>query len=300
MFKAKMTNMSKNYIRFTKMHGIGNDYIYIDCTEAATPSPKELAIEMSPRHTSIGADGLILVCQSDIADFKMRIFNADGSEALMCGNGIRCVAKFVYDHQLTDKTNLSIETLAGIKTVSLIKDGTTDEVTGAVVDMGEPVFECADIPVYSPAGVKKMIDYPVQTEQGEVVLTAVSVGNTHAVIWVDSIEQAPVHTLGPKLEHHAMWPNRANVEFAHIISPEKIEMRVWERGSGETMACGTGACACAIAAIATGRCQRKVEVVLPGGTLNIYWNPDNNHVYMTGPAVTVFDGTYTPHFTKTD
>ncbi len=300
MSKANLTNMSKNEIRFTKMHGIGNDYIYIDCTEAETPSPQKLAIEMSPRHTSVGADGVILVCRSEKADLGMRIFNSDGSEALMCGNGIRCVAKFAYDHQLTAKTNLSIETLAGIKTVSLIKDEASGEVTGATVDMGEPVLECADIPVYSPVNVKRMIEYPVQTEQGEVVVTAVSVGNPHAVIWVDSIEQAPVHTLGPKLEHNPMWPNRANIEFAHVLSPSKIEMRVWERGSGETMACGTGACACTIAAIATGRCERKVDVILPGGTLNIYWNPDNNHVYMTGPAVTVFDGTYTPHFTKTD
>lgn len=288
--------MSKNHIRFTKMHGIGNDYIYIDCTEAETPSPSKLAIEMSTRHTSVGADGVILVCKSAISDLGMRIFNADGSEALMCGNGIRCVAKFAYDNGLTTKTDLSIETLAGIKTVSLIKDENSGEIIGATVDMGEPVFDCANIPVYAPANVKRMIEHSVETEQGQIVLTAVSMGNPHAVLWVDSIEEAPVHSLGPQLEHLPMWPNRANIEFAHVLSPSKIEMRVWERGSGETMACGTGACAAAAAAITTGRCQQKVDVVLPGGTLNIFWNPDNNHVYMTGPAVTVYNGTYLPHF----
>ena len=294
MSKVHLTSMSKNSIRFTKMHGIGNDYIYIDCTEASVPAPQKLAIEMSPRYTSVGADGVILICRSDVADLKMRIFNADGSEAMMCGNGSRCVAKFAYDHNLTDKTSITLETLAGIKTVTLIKDEETGEVTGATVDMGEPDFKCDSIPVYSRQ--ESMIEHPVPTEQGEVVLTAVSMGNPHGVIWVDSIEQAPVTTLGPKLEHHSMWPNRANIEFAHVVSPSLIEMRVWERGSGETMACGTGACACAVAAIATGRCQRRVDVKLPGGLLNIFWDPQDNHVYMTGPAVTVFDGIYTPRF----
>ncbi|MCM1022101.1 MAG: diaminopimelate epimerase [Muribaculum sp.] len=288
--------MSKNAIRFTKMHGIGNDYIYIDCTGASVTSPQKLAIEMSPHHTAVGADGVILICRSDVADFKMRVFNADGSEAMMCGNGSRCVAKYVYDHKLTDKTNITLETLAGIKTVSLIKDDESGEVTGATVDMGEPEFACEKIPVYSRQ--ETMIEKAVPTEQGDIMLTAVSIGNPHGVIWVDSIAQAPVDTLGPQLEHHSMWPNRANIEFAHIVSPTLIEMRVWERGSGETMACGTGACACAVAAMASGRCQRQVDVKLPGGTLNIFWNPDDNRVYMTGPAVTVFDGTYTPTFLK--
>ncbi len=295
--KANLTIMSKNSIRFTKMHGLGNDYIYIDCTEANLTSPKKLAIEMSPRHTSVGSDGIILICRSDIADFKMRIFNADGSEAMMCGNGSRCVAKYVYDHGMTDKTELTLETLAGIKTIKLVKDN-TGEVTGATVDMGEPDFFCKSIPVeYSN---DKMVEATVSTTSGDVVLTAVSMGNPHGVVWVDSVAEAPVKTLGPELENHPMWPNRANIEFTHIVSPNEIEMRVWERGSGETMACGTGACACAVAAMATGRCERQVDVKLPGGILKIFWNPENNHVYMTGPAVTVFEGIYNPHYIQAE
>lgn len=274
-------------IKFTKMHGIGNDYIYINCMESTVDDPASLSVKLSDRHTGIGGDGIILILPSTIADFKMRIFNADGSEATMCGNGSRCVAKYVSDHGLTDRKVITLETLSGIKTLSLHAgaDGLVDEVA---VDMGEPEFDAGAIPVVCRSS--KMVDFPVKTSRGDVRLTAVSMGNPHGVVFVDSLDTVDFDTLGPELERHPMWPDRANIELVEVVSRERLKMRVWERGSGETMACGTGACATAVAAALTGRADREVTVSLRGGDLRIKWG-DDGHVYMTGPATEVFNGT---------
>lgn len=277
-------------ILFTKMHGLGNDYVYINCLESAPRHLQQLAIEMSRPHTGIGSDGIILICPSDVADFKMRIFNADGSEARMCGNGSRCVGKYVHDYGLTDKLHLTLETLGGIKTIDL-HPGVDGSVEEATVDMGEPLFDTALVPVISDA--QAMIDRPVATSCGELRLTAVSMGNPHGVIFADAPCQLPVGVLGPELERHPMWPERANIEFVTVIDERHLRMRVWERGSGETMACGTGACASVAAAIAAGRVSRDAEITvsLPGGDLKIRMN-SAGHLLMTGPATTVFEGRY--------
>ena len=268
------------------MHGIGNDYIYIKCMDGEPDNLPQLSMRLSDRHTGIGGDGIILICPSDCADFKMRIFNADGSEAKMCGNGSRCVGKYVFDKRLTDKKTITLETLAGIKTLVLhTKDNIVESVT---VDMGCPNLNPADIPVI--ATTERVVEAPVETSRGTTAITAVSMGNPHGVIFTEDLSTDNVHHLGAELEKHPMWPDRANIEFARIDSPEHITMRVWERGSGETMACGTGACATAIAAAVTGRGGRKVTVSLPGGDLGIEWSTDG-HVYMTGGATTVFEGT---------
>lgn len=277
-------------ILFTKMHGLGNDYVYINCLESAPRDLQQLAIEMSRPHTGIGSDGIILICPSDVADFKMRIFNADGSEARMCGNGSRCVGKYVHDYGLTDKLHLTLETLGGIKTIDL-HPGAACSVEEATVDMGEPVFDAGLVPVVSDGPA--MIDRPVATSGGEFWLTAVSMGNPHGVIFVDEPCRLPVDVLGPELERHTMWPERANIEFVAVDDDRHLRMRVWERGSGETMACGTGACASVAAAIATGRVNRDAEIIvnLPGGDLKIRMN-SGGHLLMTGPATTVFEGRY--------
>ena len=277
-------------ILFTKMHGLGNDYLYINCLSSIPPHISELAIEMSDRHTGFGSDGIILICPSDCADFRMRIFNADGSEARMCGNGSRCVGKYVYDYKLTDKTRITLETLAGIRTVDLRLAG--DEVTGATVDMGAPSLSAGDIPVRCDG--ETLIDCPVETSAGTMRLTAVSMGNPHGVIFTDNITGLDLPAIGRELETHPMWPDRANIEFARIAAPDLIEMRVWERGSGETMACGTGACAVAVAAEVTGRIRGSVTVRLRGGDLLISRTPDGR-VLMTGPAVTIGEGRYYRH-----
>lgn len=282
------TAIKMEEIRFTKMHGISNDYIYIDCMDHLPDRLDELAVEMSDRHCGVGGDGIILILPSANADFMMRIFNADGSEARMCGNGIRCVGKFVHDKGLTDKTTVSVDTLSGVKVLRLhLKDGLVDTVT---VDMGEPVIDSGMVPVICSG--RQKVEEPVATAAGELRLTAVSMGNPHGVVFVDDLSQVDVHGIGRELEMHPMWPDRANIEFAEVISPSEIRMRVWERGSGETMACGTGACATAVAAAITGRCGRDVRLRLLGGDLDISWNPDDSHVYMTGPAATVFEGVY--------
>lgn len=286
-----MTSRSKKdreLISFTKMHGIGNDYIYINCMESVPDRLPELAEEMSDRHFGVGGDGIVLICPSDKADFRMRMFNNDGSEARMCGNASRCIAKYVHDHNLTDKTCISLETLSGIKVLSL-NMSPSGEVESVTVDMGEPEFKAEFVPVRSTAG--KMVEEPVATSCGEVRVTAVSMGNPHGVVFVDRIEDVPFETLGPELEKHSMWPDRANIEFLQIISPTEARMRVWERGTGETLACGTGACASAVAAALTGRCGREVTIHLRGGDLNIRW-ADNGHVMMTGGATEVFEGNY--------
>ena len=259
-------------MRFTKMHGIGNDYLYV--YGEVPENISELSQKLSDRHFGAGSDGMIYISKSDIADFKMRIFNADGSEAKMCGNGIRCVGKYVYDKGYTDKKLLCVETLSGIKYLTLqIADGRVKTVT---VDMGEAK---ADKPM------------TVTVDDKKVTLIPVSVGNPHAVIFTDDIDAAPLTALGPKIEHHEAFPDGVNVEFVKVISADKLRMRVWERGSGVTMACGTGACACVTAAISANYCSydEDVSVILDGGVLNIKIAPDNT-VQMTGPAETIYEG----------
>jgi len=273
-------------IKFTKMHGLGNDYVYIDAINQKIENESSLAKFVSNRHFGIGSDGLILICKSDIADFKMRMFNSDGSEAEMCGNGIRCVGKFVYDKGLTDKTIVKIETLAGIKTLVLnTKDG---KVETARVDMGEPILEAEKIPVISKEQPVKNLE--LEAENKKFKFTCVSMGNPHAITIVENTKEFDVEKYGKILEVEKAFPKKANIEFAQIIDKENIKMRVWERGAGETLACGTGACATAVACNLNGLTGRKVNIELLGGTLNIEWNEKDNHVYMTGPAVTVFDG----------
>ena len=273
-------------IKFTKMHGLGNDYVYIDAINQKIEHESSLAKFVSNRHFGIGSDGLILICKSDSADFKMRMFNSDGSEAEMCGNGIRCVGKFVYDKGLTDKTIVKIETLAGIKTLVLnTKDG---KVETARVDMGEPILEAEKIPVISKEQPVKNLE--LEAENKKFKFTCVSMGNPHAITIVENTKEFDVEKYGKILEVDKAFPKKANIEFAQIIDKENIKMRVWERGAGETLACGTGACATAVACNLNGLTGRKVNIELLGGTLNIEWNEKDNHVYMTGPAVTVFDG----------
>ena len=273
-------------IKFTKMHGLGNDYVYIDAINQKIENESSLAKFVSNRHFGIGSDGLILICKSDSADFKMRMFNSDGSEAEMCGNGIRCVGKFVYDKGLTDKTIVKIETLAGIKTLVLnTKDG---KVETARVDMGEPILEAEKIPVISKEQPVKNLE--LEAENKKFKFTCVSMGNPHAITIVENTKEFDVEKYGKILEVDKAFPKKANIEFAQIIDKENIKMRVWERGAGETLACGTGACATAVACNLNGLTGRKVNIELLGGTLNIEGNEKDNHVYMTGPAVTVFDG----------
>jgi diaminopimelate epimerase len=273
-------------IKFTKMHGLGNDYVYIDAINQKIENESSLAKFVSNRHFGIGSDGLILICKSEIADFKMRMFNSDGSEAEMCGNGIRCVGKFVYDKGLTNKTTVKIETLAGIKTLILnTKDG---KVGTARVDMGEPILEAEKIPVISTEKPVKNLE--LEAENKKFKFTCVSMGNPHAITIVENTKEFDVEKYGKVLEIDKAFPKKANIEFAQIIDRQNINMRVWERGAGETLACGTGACATAVACNLNGLTDRKVNIELLGGTLNIEWNETDNHVYMTGPAVTVFDG----------
>jgi diaminopimelate epimerase len=277
-------------IKFTKMEGLGNDYVYIDCMTSTPPNLPQLSIKMSDRHFGVGGDGVILIMPSEVADFRMRMFNADGSEGKMCGNGSRCVAKFVYDKGLTDKTEVTLETLSGIKVLKmhLGEDGKVATVT---VDMGEPELIPANIPVLFSGD--KMVEAPVATaNHGEYKVTAVSMGNPHGVIFVDKMEDVDVWGAGRELETAAIWPDRANIEFIEVLNDHELRMRVWERGSGETLACGTGACASAVAAALTGRARRKVRIHLLGGPLDIEWREADNHVYMTGPAAIAFEGVW--------
>ena len=273
-------------IKFTKMQGLGNDYVYMDAIHQKIENESSLAQFVSNRHFGIGSDGLILICKSDIADFKMRMFNSDGSEAEMCGNGIRCVGKFVYDKGLTDKTTVTIETLAGIKTLELnTKDGKVETVK---VDMGEPILNPKEIPVISDEEpVKNLM---LEAEGRKFKFTCVSMGNPHAITEVEDTEKFDVEKYGKVLEVDKAFPNKTNVEFIQIVDKNHVKMRVWERGAGETLACGTGACATAVACYINGKTDRNVEVELLGGKLYIEWNEENNHIFMTGPAVTVFEG----------
>ena len=274
-------------IKFSKMQGLGNDYVYIDTINQNIENESTLAKFVSDRHFGIGSDGLILICKSEVADFKMRMFNADGSEAEMCGNGIRCVGKFVYDKGLTDKTTIKIETLAGIKTLTLnTKEG---EVETVRVDMGEPILEPEKIPVISKE--KPTNNLKLETEGKQFKFTCVSMGNPHAVTIVDSTQDFDVEKFGKAFEIDKVFPNKTNVEFIQIINRQNIKMRVWERGAGETLACGTGACASVVACCLNDLTERSVKVELLGGILKIEWNKEDNHIYMTGSATTVFEGT---------
>lgn len=273
-------------IKFTKMQGLGNDYVYIDAINQKIENESSLAQIISNRHFGIGSDGLILICSSEIADFKMRMFNSDGSEAEMCGNGIRCVGKFVYDKGLTNKTTLKIETLAGVKELKLnLKEGKVDTVR---VDMGEPILEAEKIPVVSSEKMAKNLK--LEIEEREFNFTCVSMGNPHAITFIENVENFEVEKYGSKIEVNERFPKKTNVEFIEFVNKEYIKMRVWERGAGETLACGTGACASVVAGIINNLIERKVTVELLGGILEIEWNKEDNHVYMTGPAVIVYEG----------
>lgn len=275
-------------MKFTKMHGTGNDYIYINGFEEKIDIPAEMAIRWCDRHKGIGSDGLVLILPSETCDFKMRMFNVDGSESEMCGNASRCIGKYVFDKGMTKKTEISLETLAGTKMLKLFpgEDGKIEKVT---VDMGEPVLEGKKIPIIYDE--KMIINKPVSFENGlKYNITAVSMGNPHAVIFTTGIHQLDLSAIGPVIEKAAIFPNRTNTEFIEIVSGKKMMMRVWERGSGETMACGTGACAAVVASVLNGLTDNIVEVELLGGTLDIEWNRSNNRVYLTGNAVTVFEG----------
>lgn len=272
-------------LEFTKMQGLGNDYIYIDATKIRIKNPNMLAKYMSDRHFGVGADGLILILPSSKADFSMRMFNADGSEAEMCGNGIRCVAKFVYDKCLTDKKIITVDTKAGIKTLTLNVVG--KYVDTVKVDMGIPKYESECIPVISNTKIAKNLKIEILDKIFDV--TCVSMGNPHTVIFVDDVDSFDVKKYGELIEKNEMFPQRTNVEFVEIKDNSNIKMRVWERGTGETLACGTGACASVVACVLNGLTSRNVRVKLLGGNLDILYN-DNNHVYMTGPAKTVFEG----------
>ena len=272
-------------VRFTKMHGAGNDYIYVDTQRYPIEHPETLAIKWSAPHTGIGSDGLVLIGSSEKGDFSMRIFNADGSEAKMCGNASRCIGKYLYEHGLTHKQEIRLETLSGIKILQLhVKDGSVNSVT---VDMGIPADEPVD---YDGQGAKPMKERPIVAGGKQWIGTTVSMGNPHLVIFVEDLNEIDIEDAGPKLENHPLFPGRINVEFAQILEDGKIRMRVWERGSGITQACGTGACATAVAACITGRCGTKSDIIMDGGTLTIEWNQETRHVLMTGEAAQVFEG----------
>ena len=273
-------------MKFTKMQGLGNDYVYVNCMEQMVEDAAETARRVSDRHFGIGSDGLILICPSDKADFEMRMYNADGSRGEMCGNGIRCVGKYVYDYGLTDKTSLSVETLGGIKHLFLeVEDG---KVSLVKVDMGPAILEPEKIPVTAEGS--RVVDEPLQVDGKTFRMTCVSMGNPHAVIYVDDVQGMDLEKTGPSFENHERFPNRINTEFARVLDRNTVEMRVWERGSGETLACGTGACAVAVASILNGYTEDQVTVRLLGGDLKIEWDREANKVYMTGPAEVVFDG----------
>ena len=279
-------------MKFTKMHGCGNDYVYVDCTEHMLADPSAAAIAVSDRHFGVGGDGLILICPSDKADFRMAMYNADGSEGSMCGNGIRCVAKFVYDKGLTNKTTLNIETKAGIKTLELtVENG---KVSLVKVNMGMPDFRAEAVPVVGlgrdvPSLGEGVIGQTVTVAGKPWTMTCLSMGNPHAVVWVDDVATLPLEQIGPAFEHAPYFPDRVNTEFVQVLNDHEINMRVWERGSGETLACGTGACASVAACYLNGRTGTQVMVHLRGGDLAVELGEDGC-IYMTGPATTVFEG----------
>ncbi len=274
-------------MNFTKMQGIGNDYIYINCFEEKIEHPSELSVRLSERHFGIGSDGIILIEPSDTADCRMDIYNADGSQAMMCGNGIRCVGKYIYERGIAKREVLKVDTMSGIKTLHLaVSNGT---VTSVTVDMGKPSLKAAEIPV--TLSETEVINKPILVDGLEYRITCVSMGNPHCVVFVDDVNQVQIENIGPKLEKNQIFPKRANVEFIQVMNKNEINMRVWERGSGETWACGTGACASAVACAVNQKTERSVLVHLKGGNLEINWDEKTGCVFMKGPAEFVFDGT---------
>lgn len=281
-------------MKFTKMEGLGNDYVYINCIDQTVNNPEKLAIRVSDRHFGIGSDGLILIKPSAVADFTMDMYNSDGSRSEMCGNGIRCVGKYVYDYGLTDKSDVSIETLAGIKYLKLevIKKDENDrgKVGMVTVNMGEPILIPKDIPVDVLDAHEMVKAYPLSIDGKEYSITCVSMGNPHCVTFVDDVDSFPIDNIGPKFENCKIFPNRVNAEFVQLVNESYVKMRVWERGAGETLACGTGACATAVACILNQKTSDELTVKLLGGELVIRWDRTDNIIYMTGPATVVFDG----------
>lgn len=276
-------------MEFTKMHGTGNDYVYVDCTENELENPEKVSIFVSDRHFGIGSDGLILIKKSDRADFFMDMYNADGSRGRMCGNGIRCVGKYVYDNKLTDKTVIYIDTLSGIKRLDLtIENG---KAVKARVDMGAPILEPEKIPVRIEDFKKSIVvSEPIVIAGTEYKMTCVSMGNPHAVVYVDSTDDLEIEKIGPLFEKNSIFPEQINTEFVQVIDRNNLKMRVWERGSGETLACGTGTCAALVATVLNDLCDTNATVHLLGGELEITWDKNQNTVYMEGPAESVFKG----------
>ena len=273
-------------IKFTKMHGCGNDYVYVDCTKEMLDNPEKVSEYVSDRHFGIGSDGLILICSSDVADFRMKMYNADGSEGNMCGNGVRCIAKYVYDKGLTDKTNIALETKSGIKYLELtLEEGKAASIK---VNMGAPILTPADIPVKSDKDL--FIDEKLEVGGRNYKVTCVSMGNPHAVTFVEDTASLEIEKIGPEFENHPAFPDRVNTEFVQIISRKEVNMRVWERGSGETLACGTGTCATVVACVLNDKTDDEVLVHLLGGDLLIKYDRENDTVWMTGPAAIVFEG----------
>ncbi|MDD6132781.1 MAG: diaminopimelate epimerase [Bacteroidales bacterium] len=277
-----------NSIKFTKMHSAGNDYVFVNATQAEVDNPSALSVAISDRHKGVGSDGLVLLTPSKVADFAMRMFNSDGSEGSMCGNASICLGKFIFDQKLTSKNVILLETKSGIKVLSLTIEN--NEVSAVKVDMGEPILDSKLIPVLCDS--PEMLMCPVETSRGVFPLTSISMGNPHTVIFCNDVDAIDVHGIGAEIENSPLFPDKVNVEFVKIISPVEIEMRVWERGSGETLACGTGACASVVAGAITGKTSRKVLVHLKGGDLHVDWESTNNHVYLSGHGVSVFEGIY--------
>ena len=274
-------------MKFTKMHGIGNDYVYVNCFEETVEDPAAVARFVSDRHFGIGSDGLILIKPSEAADCEMDMYNLDGSQGAMCGNGIRCVAKYAYDYGIVHKTQISVATRSGIKYLDLtVKDGKVSQVK---VNMGAPILTASQIPVVSEK--EEVINEPLEVNGETYYITAVSMGNPHAIVYMTDVDHLDIEKIGPSFENHVAFPDRVNTEFVEVLDEHTVKMRVWERGSGETLACGTGACAVAVASILNERVDsdKPVTVKLLGGDLEIYWNRQENLVYMTGPATTVFD-----------
>lgn len=273
-------------MKFTKMHGCGNDYVYVNCLEEVIEDRSLTAVKVSDRHFGIGSDGLICIDPSDVADFKMDMYNADGSQGKMCGNGIRCVGKYVYDYGLTDKTCITVETLAGIKELEL--SVVNHKVESVRVCMGKPDFTSSNIPVVSDK--ETAVDVNVSIQGRDYTLTCVSMGNPHAVIFVEDVESIDLPQIGPLFENHSIFPERINTEFVQVLENGDLRMRVWERGSGETLACGTGTCAALAAAVVCGKTSRSANVYVKGGVLSIEWSAKDDMIYMTGPAEIVFEG----------
>lgn len=274
-------------MKFTKMHGIGNDYVYVDCTREPLRNPEETARLVSDRHKGIGGDGLILIQPSREADFEMAMYNADGSYGKMCGNGIRCVAKYVYDYGLTDQTSITIESFGQVKYLCLTL-GADGKVSTVRVNMGAPILTASEIPVVS--GNEQVVDEDIEVDGQHCKMTCVSMGNPHAVVFLKHLSDFEIEKIGPRFEHHTRFPERVNTEFVHVIDRNTVQMRVWERGTGETLACGTGCCATVVACVLNGLTDTKVTVKVLGGELLCEWDQTENLVYMTGPAETVFDG----------